>query len=103
MCNVIKTCVQIMKHYNNSGGCMDIKKSIMELNDELISLRRDFHRHPEIGFEEWRTQKKIIEYLEQLDLEVKPMGGTGVLALLLGAQEGKTILLRSDIDALPVK
>lgn len=82
---------------------MDLKKMVLELNDELISLRRDFHRHPEIGFEEWRTQKKIIEYLEQLDLEVKPMGGTGVLALLRGAHKGKTILLRSDIDALPVR
>src|SRR6056297_3115086 len=82
---------------------MDIKKMVSELKDELISLRRDFHRHPEIGFEEWKTQKKIIEYLEQLDVEVQPMGGTGVLALLRGAQEGKTILLRSDIDALPVK
>ena len=82
---------------------MDIRKKIDELNEELISLRRDFHRHPEIGFEEWRTQKKIMEYLEPLDLEVQPMGGTGVLALLRGAHEGKTILLRSDIDALPVK
>jgi len=76
---------------------------VNELYDELISLRRDFHRHPEIGFEEWRTQKKVIEYLEQLDLEVEPMGGTGVVALLRGAQEGKTILLRSDLDALPVQ
>ena len=82
---------------------MDIKQRIEELNEELISLRRDFHRHPEIGFEEWQTQKKIIEYLEQLDVEVQPMGGTGVLALLRGAEAGKTILLRSDIDALPVK
>lgn len=82
---------------------MDIKNRVRELELELIALRRDFHRHPEIGFEEYRTQKKIIEYLEKQGVEVKKMGGTGVVALLEGTQSGRTVLLRSDMDALPVK
>jgi amidohydrolase len=82
---------------------MDIKNRVHELEPELIALRRDFHRHPEIGFEEYRTQEKIIEYLEKQGLEVEKMGGTGVVALLRGTHPGKTVLLRSDIDALPVK
>lgn len=83
---------------------MDIKARIKELQSELIELRRDFHRHPEIGFEEYRTQEKILEYLNGLDLdEVKKIAGTGVVALLKGGKPGKTVMLRSDIDALPVK
>jgi amidohydrolase len=82
---------------------MDIKNRVRELESELIELRRDFHRHPEIGFEEYRTQGKIVGYLEKLGLDVKKMGGTGVVALLKGTHSGKTVLLRSDIDALPVK
>lgn len=83
---------------------MGIKDRIKELESELIELRRDFHRRPEIGFEEYRTQKKILEYLNALNLdEVKKIAGTGVVALLKGAKPGKTVMLRSDIDALPVK
>jgi metal-dependent amidase/aminoacylase/carboxypeptidase family protein len=57
---------------------MDIKNRVRELEPELIALRRDFHRHPELGFEEYRTQEKIIEYLEKQGIDVKKMGGTGV-------------------------
>ncbi len=81
---------------------MEIKKRINELKDELIELRRDFHRHPELGFEEYRSQKKVMEYLENLGLKVSRIAGSGVVALLEGAKPGKTVLLRSDMDALPI-
>jgi amidohydrolase len=82
---------------------MDIHAAVTELEEELIALRRDFHRKPELGFEETRTRDAVIAYLGELGLEVHQMGGTGVTALLRGAQPGKTVLLRADMDALPVK
>lgn len=81
---------------------MDIKKRIQELNDELVALRRDFHRHPELGFKEVRSQKIVLEYLRNIGLDAVPIADTGVVALLEGATPGKTVMLRSDMDALPV-
>lgn len=82
---------------------MNIKEEISELREELISLRRDFHKHPELGFQEHRTSKIIASYLKECGLEVKSeVAKTGVVALLKGGQSGPTILLRSDMDALPV-
>ncbi|MDA3832870.1 MAG: amidohydrolase [Spirochaetales bacterium] len=80
----------------------DIKEKIKSLSSELIDLRRHFHRNPEIGFAEFKTQKTIINYLKKLDLDPSPIAGTGVVATIKGAQAGRTILLRSDMDALPV-
>jgi len=81
---------------------MNIKKRVAELVTDLVELRRDFHRHPELGFEEYRTQEKVMEYLQALGLNARPVAGTGVVALLEGAQAGPTVMLRSDMDALPV-
>ena len=50
---------------------MDFTPAISALNDELIALRRDFHRHPEIGFQEVRTSKIVEDYLTELGLEVR--------------------------------
>lgn len=66
-------------------------------------LRRDFHRHPEIGFEEFRTAGIVARELNSLGLEVTTgIGQTGVIALLEGKQAGPTALLRFDMDALPI-
>ncbi|MGM0421283.1 MAG: M20 metallopeptidase family protein [Bacillota bacterium] len=69
----------------------------------MISLRRDFHAHPEMGFEEERTSQIIYDYLSDLDMEVKRIAKTGVVGVLRGSKEGKTVMLRSDIDAVPVQ
>ncbi|MCQ2561861.1 MAG: amidohydrolase [Clostridia bacterium] len=82
---------------------MDFKKEIEQLIPELIELRRDFHRHPEIGFQEFRTANKIEEYLKSLGIETRRCLETGVIGLLKGGKPGKTVCLRSDIDALPVQ
>ncbi len=74
------------------------------LSDEMISLRRDFHRHPELGFEERRTSAVIARYLEDLGLEVRTsIAETGVVGVLQGALPGKTVMLRADMDALPIQ
>jgi amidohydrolase len=78
----------------------NIKEEIALLNEELIELRRDFHMHPEMGYEEYRTSKIVYDYLSQLGIEVSMMTKTGVVGLLKGSKEGKTVLLRADMDAL---
>jgi amidohydrolase len=70
--------------------------------DEVIALRRDFHRYPELGFEEHRTAKVIESYLEALGLAPWRVAGTGVVAVLEGVRPGPVLMLRADMDALPV-
>lgn len=82
---------------------MDIARHITELETEVIKLRRDFHRHPELGLQERRTGKKVTEYLENLGLTVTRMNQTGVVGLLQGGSPGPTLLLRADMDALPIQ
>jgi len=67
-------------------------------------LRRDFHRHPELGFQEHRTAEIIVKELSNLeDMVIQTrIAGTGVVATLEGGKPGRLILLRFDMDALPV-
>jgi amidohydrolase len=67
------------------------------------ALRRDFHMHPELGFREVRTGGIVAKELEALGIEVtKGVGKTGVVGWLEGSRPGPTILLRFDMDALPI-
>ncbi len=69
----------------------------------LRALRRDFHRHPELGFQEQRTARIVAAELSQLGMEVQTgVGQTGVVGLLAGQRPGPTVLLRFDMDALPI-
>jgi amidohydrolase len=71
--------------------------------DEVLELRRHFHRHPEISFSEHETSRQLGERLRQLGLELKPCPTeTGVVALLDTGKPGKTVMLRADIDGLPI-
>src|SRR6266566_1527782 len=75
-------------------------KSVM---DEVVELRRHFHRHPEVSFSEQETSVKISERLRELGLEVQPCPTeTGAVAVLDTGRPGKTVMLRADIDALPI-
>lgn len=77
--------------------------AIEALREELIALRRDFHQHPELGYQEVRTSGIVQQYLKELGLEPEVVTRTGVVATLYGKEDGPTILLRADMDALPVK
>ncbi len=67
------------------------------------SMRRDFHVHPELGFKEIRTGGIVAKELESLGLEVtKGVGKTGVVGLMEGSKPGPTLLIRFDMDALPI-
>ena len=72
------------------------------LEAELIELRRDFHRHPELSFQEERTARVVAERLRALGLRVRTgVGGTGVLAEI--GSGSPAVLLRADMDALPIQ
>ncbi len=72
-------------------------------NAWLVDIRRDFHAHPELAFEEHRTTEKLAGLLEGIGIEVQRFEThTGVVGLLRGTSAGPTIALRADIDALPV-
>ena len=78
-------------------------KHAEELFPYTQSLRRDFHMHPELGFREVRTGGIVAKELETLGIEVtKGVGKTGVVGLIEGSRPGPTILLRFDMDALPI-
>ena len=79
-----------------------IKNRVEELREEVVRLRRDFHMHPELGFQEYRTSGIVKEYLEACGIETKVMAKTGVVGLLRGGRPGPTVMLRADMDALPV-
>jgi amidohydrolase len=80
-----------------------IKKRIRELNQELVDLRRDFHRYPELGFEEHRTAGIVENFLKSLGMRTERTTKTGVVGLLEGSKHQPVLLLRADMDALPVE
>ncbi len=81
----------------------EIKNKVTEITEELVSWRRDFHRHPELAFEEFRTSAVIREFLEKLGLQVETCAKTGLRAVLAGKPGGRTVALRADMDALPLE
>lgn len=82
---------------------MQISEQVKTYREELIGLRRDFHRHPELGFQELRTADTIEKYLTALGIKTHRMAKTGVVGLLHGARPGPVLMLRADMDALPIE
>jgi len=81
----------------------NIRREVNELTEQLIAWRRDFHRHPEIAFEEHRTSAVIRKFLESLGIQVDSYAGTGLRGILTGKPGGPTVALRADMDALPLQ
>lgn len=72
--------------------------------DDVLDLRRYFHRHPEVSFGEHETTRYLTERLRELGLDLHPCPTeTGAVALLDTGRPGKTVMLRADIDALPIQ
>ncbi len=75
-----------------------------DASDLMVDVRRDVHRHPELGFEEHRTTALITDHLDGLGLQARRCPTpTGAVYELAGGRPGRTVLLRADIDALPVQ
>ena len=74
-----------------------------EIVADAITIRRDLHAHPELGFQERRTAGIVADRLKALGFETHTgIAETGVVGLLRGAKDGPTIMLRADMDALPM-
>lgn len=80
----------------------DVQNDIDDLREELISIRHDLHRHPELGFEEERTQRIVRDWLERHGYHPWTTAGTGLVADLNPGATENTIALRADMDALPM-
>jgi amidohydrolase len=77
---------------------------LKEVAEQVVLDRRHLHAHPELGFQEWETSKFVADRLRGLGLEVRTgIAETGVVGTLRGAKPGKTVLLRADMDALPIE
>ncbi|HEU4532578.1 MAG TPA: amidohydrolase, partial [Polyangiaceae bacterium] len=83
---------------------MPVLPRVRELHDEMRAWRRDLHAHPELGFEERRTAALVAERLRAFGLEVhEGVGRTGVVGVLRAGASGRSIGLRADMDALPMR
>jgi amidohydrolase len=73
--------------------------------EELIQLRQELHKHPEVSGKETETAQRIIDFLSKYKPNeiITNLGGNGVLAIYKGNEEGKTILFRCELDALPIQ
>ena len=86
-----------------AGSTTRIEALVDRLEPDLVALRRDIHRHPELGFAEDRTSDLVAEAMRALGLVVRRgIGGTGLLADLVGDAPGPVLLVRAELDALPV-
>ena len=83
---------------------MNIRPEILKIKKTIIATRRDFHKHPELSFQEKRTSKIVAEKLESFGIKtLKNIGKTGVVGILKGEHKGPTIAFRADMDALPIQ
>jgi amidohydrolase len=81
-----------------------LSPEVIQLTESVIGLRRTLHQWPELGFQERRTSALVAERLQALGIEVRTgMAQTGVLGTLRGTGVGKTVLLRADMDGLPIE
>lgn len=81
---------------------MDFLSEANKIKEELINWRRDFHSHPELDYELFRTNEKITEFLKSEGIEYTITAKTGICAIIKGGKDGKTVALRGDMDALPL-
>ena len=96
-------CVYSLSVFSQPSLREIVAKKADSIQSQVVSWRRDFHEHPELGNHEVRTSGIIAKYLTSLGLEVKTgIATTGVVGILRGGKPGPVVALRSEMDALPV-
>lgn len=80
-----------------------IKEKILNNEKEIIEFRRELHQHPELSLKEFETTKRIANKLDEYEISYRLTEPTGLIADIKGGKPGQTILLRADIDALPIQ
>ena len=82
----------------------DTLTALQALSEEFTAVRRDIHRHPELGYQEFRTSDLVAERLASWGYQVtRGLGGTGLVGQLVRGQGSKRLGLRADMDALPIQ
>ena len=81
---------------------IDIKEIAQDLQPRLVEWRRHFHRHPELSWHEHETSQTVARMLTQIGIPVRKAAGTGVIGSISGKKPGPVVVLRADMDALPV-
>jgi len=96
---------QQLKNINKKEEFFVIEKNIEGNRERILDLRHKIHKNPELGFHEFKTAKLIKNELERLGVEIlaEGVGKTGIIGQIKGNENGKTIALRADIDALPIQ
>jgi amidohydrolase len=75
-----------------------------DVEEPMIEIRHDLHAHPELAFQEHRTTQVVTDRLTELGFEIRPCPTvTGVVARLVGARPGRRVMVRADMDGLPVQ
>jgi amidohydrolase len=83
---------------------MELLNAARGMAGEIVADRRDIHAHPELGYKENRTSELVADRLSKLGIDVRTgVGGTGVIGVMEGGKAGKTVLLRADMDGLPIQ
>eukprot|EP01083_Nonionella_stella_P208476 756541_1 len=93
-----------IKNYFKTKFPVVVSPQIFDIREEIKQIRRYFHTNPELKFQEENTAQNIEAYLKDLGIETKTkIAGTGVIGLLRGDHDGPCIMLRADMDALPIE
>jgi len=82
---------------------MNVRELSEKYKEELIALRREFHKNPEISWKEIRTGNRVEEELKKIGIKVKRIAKTGIVGTLKGREGNKVVALRADMDALPIE
>ncbi|MHA2032804.1 MAG: M20/M25/M40 family metallo-hydrolase, partial [Candidatus Kariarchaeaceae archaeon] len=83
---------------------MSLLDDVIAINEKIIEVRRKIHQNPELGFFEVETAKLIMQKLDELNIPYRSgLAKTGIVAKIEGKQPGKRLLIRADMDALPLQ
>jgi amidohydrolase len=102
---IIPYCISLglLSSFSVNAAISNQAESLSNVESKVIEWRRDFHQNPELGNREVRTAGIVAAHLKSLGMEVETnIAYTGVVGILKGAKPGPTVMLRADMDALPV-
>src|SRR5699024_6067425 len=85
------------------GESMNFREQAQRQLDYVVGLRRHFHANPELAYQEFATTDRIAEELSSMGIPFARLTPTGLVGEITGAHPGRTLLIRAEIDALPIQ